>query len=78
MVISAVQQLIQEIISKEGTEAGMFSVQIDTIQDITSQEQCSIVLRYVKDTVQERLFTLVKCEASTGQYFIQMLADVIE
>lgn len=77
-VISTVQQLIQETIAKEVTEAGMFSVQIDTTQDITSQEQCSIVLRYVKDTVQERLFAVMKCEASTGQHFVQMLADVIE
>ncbi|KAK0148975.1 Zinc finger MYM-type protein 1 [Merluccius polli] len=78
LVISAVQHLIQEVIAKEVTEAGMFSVQIDTTQDITSQEQCSIVLRYVKDTVQERLLAVVKCEATTGQYFVQMLVDVME
>lgn len=78
MVISAVQHLIQEVIAKEVTEAGMFSVQIDTTQDITSQEQCSIVLRYVKDTVQERLLAVVKCEATTGHYFVQMLAEVME
>lgn len=58
-VISTVQQqLIQETIVKEVTEAGMFSVQNDTTQDITSQEQCSIGLKYVKDTVQERLFAV--------------------
>ncbi|KAK0150742.1 InaD-like protein [Merluccius polli] len=72
------QKYSKEVIAKEVTEAGMFSVQIDTTQDITSQEQCSIVLRYVKDTVQERLLAVVKCEATTGQYFVQMLADVME
>jgi len=34
-------------------EAGMFSVQIDTTQDITSQDQCSVILRYVTDVVNE-------------------------
>lgn len=63
---------------QEVTEAGMYSVQIDTTQNITSQEQCSIILRYIKNTVQERLFSVVKCEASTGQYFVQMLTDVME
>ncbi len=53
-------------------------MQIDTTQNITSQEQCSIILQYIKNTVQERLFSVVKCEASTGQYFVQMLTDVME
>ena len=77
-VISTVQRLIQETIAKEVAESGMFSVQIDTTQDITSHEQCSVILRYVTDTVQERLLAVVKCEASTGQYFVQMLTDVMD
>lgn len=56
----------------------IFSVQIDTTQDITSQEQCSVILRYVTHAIQERLLAVVKCEASTGQYFVQMLTDVME
>ena len=56
----------------------MFSVQIDTTQDITSQDQCSVIVRYVTDVVQERLVAVVKCEASTGQYFVQLLTDVVD
>ncbi|KAJ8414358.1 hypothetical protein AAFF_G00052280 [Aldrovandia affinis] len=37
------RQLIQESIVDDITKAGMFSVQIDTTQDITSQDQCSVV-----------------------------------
>lgn len=56
----------------------MFSVQIDTTQDITSHEQCSVILRYITDAIQERLLAVVKCEASTDQYFVQMLTDVMD
>ncbi len=45
-VITTIQHIIQECIAKEVREAGMFSVQIDTTQDITTHDQCSIVIRY--------------------------------
>lgn len=77
-VISTVKCLIQETIAKEVAESVIFSVQIDTTQDITSHEQCSVILRYVTDAIQERLLAVVKCEASTGLYFVQMLTDVME
>lgn len=77
-VISTVQQLIQETIAKEITEAGMYSAQIDTIQDITSHEQCSIVRQKHSPEKAVVPFAMVKCEASYGQYFVQMLTDVME
>ena len=77
-VISMVQRLMQETIAKEVTESGMFSIQINITQDIMSHEQCSVILRYVTDAIQERLLAVVKCEASTGQYFVQLLADVMD
>ncbi len=69
-VIDTIGHLIQECISKDVQKAGMFSVQLDTTQDITSQDQCSVILRYVTETVHERLLTVVKCQASNmqGQY----------
>ena len=54
------------------------SVQIDTTQDITSQDPCSVIVSYVTDVVQERLVAVVKCEASTRQYFVQLLTDVVD
>ncbi|XP_064077653.1 uncharacterized protein LOC135195320 [Macrobrachium nipponense] len=56
----------------------MFSVQIDTIQDITSQDQCAVVLRYVTDVIHERLVAVVNCERTTGEYFVQILKNVLE
>lgn len=66
-VISTVKCLIQETIAKEVAESVIFSVQIDTTQDIMSHEQGSVILRYVTYAIQERLLAVVKCDASTGQ-----------
>ena len=77
-VIDTVKQLIQESISSDVQGAGMFSVQIDTTQDITAQDQCSVILRYVTDVIHERLVAVVKCEQSTGQYFVDMLTEVLD
>lgn len=56
----------------------MFSVQTDTTQDITSEDQCSVILRYVTNVVNEMFVAVVKCKASTGQYFVNLLTEVIE
>lgn len=36
----------------------MFSVQLDTTQDSTYNNQCTVILRYVSDAIHERLFPL--------------------
>ena len=77
-VIDTIGHLIQDCISNEVQQTGMFSIQLDTTQDITSHDQCSIVVRYVTDTVHERLVALVRCEASTGQYFVNLVLDVLD
>lgn len=74
-IIETVRSLIKESISSDVQKAGMSSVQLDTTQDITSQDQCSVILKYVNETVQERLVALVKCHASTGQYFKHLKLD---
>lgn len=77
-VIDTIQNLIKENIATEVVKAGMFSVQLDTTQDITAQDQCSVVLRYVTDTINERLVAVVRCSASTGESFVQLLSDVLD
>lgn len=77
-VIDAIRNLIQQNISADIQKAGMFSVQLDTTQDISTQDQCSVVLRYVTDVVHERLVAVVQCSASTGQAFVQLLTEVFQ
>lgn len=72
-----ISHLIRETIASVVREAKMFSVQIGTTQDITSKVQCSVILRYVTDVVHEKLVALVNCEASTGQYFLDLLKDTL-
>lgn len=60
-VIDTIRNLIQKNISTEIRKAGMFTVQLDTTQDITAQDQCSVILRYVTDVVNERLVAVVRC-----------------
>lgn len=77
-VITIISQLIKETVADEVRAAGMFSVQIDTTQDITSNDQCSVILRYVTDAIHERLVAVVDCKASTGQYFVELLKKILQ
>ena len=76
-VVDVISQLIKATIAEEVKQAGMFSVQIDTTQDISSKEQCSIILRYVTDVIHERLIAVVDCETTTGQHFAELLKKVL-
>ena len=56
----------------------MFSVEMDTTQDVTMQDQCSIVLRYVHDGhVSERVLSLVKSTSATGASLFTLLKNTI-
>ncbi|KAL4096735.1 hypothetical protein QTP88_021629 [Uroleucon formosanum] len=59
-------------------DAVMFSVHLDTTQDISIQDQCSNILRYVnyKD-IQERLLAVITVQQSTGRSFSDMLQGVL-
>lgn len=76
-VIDVISHLIKESISREVRQAGMFSLQIDTTQDITSTDQCAVILRYVTDVVHEKLIGVVDCESSTGEYFVELLKKTL-
>lgn len=78
-VIDAIHHLIQEKnISSDIKKAGVFSVQLDTTQNITSHDQCSVIFGYVSDVVNDRLVTVLKCCSSTGQAFVEYLSGVFE
>ena len=48
----------EEILNSVG-EAGIYSVQINSTQDITSTDKYSIILRFVRENVEQRLLTVV-------------------
>ena len=50
---------MKEEISKSVREAGIYSVLIDSTQDITLTDKCSVILRFVRENVKERLLPLL-------------------
>ncbi|GLV34065.1 hypothetical protein CBL_05085 [Carabus blaptoides fortunei] len=78
-IIQAIGQLITRNISMEVQEAGMFSLQVDTTQDISCKDQCSIIVRYVtNDSVYERLLAVVECKSSTGKDMFSLVDSVLK
>lgn len=57
----------------------MFSVLIDTTQDVTVMDQCSIVLRYVTNgTINEKLIAVKCCTDSTSKGMMELLQTALE
>lgn len=78
-VISAISSLIKKSISEDVNKAQMYSVMLDTTQDIAAKDQCAIVIRYVgNNSVHERLISLINCTDTTGQGMCQLLKDVLK
>jgi len=57
----------------------MFSILIDTTQDITVIDQCSIVIRYVlHDNVYEKLVAVKPCHDSSGKGMSELLLNTLQ
>lgn len=77
-VISAICTLIKKSISTDVNKAQMYSVMLDTTQDIAAKDQCAIVIRYVgNNSVHERLISLVNCTDTTGKGMCLLLKNVL-
>lgn len=69
---------MKKIIVNEVQKAGMFSIQIDTTQDVSVQDQCSIIIRYVNEYgVNEKLFAVVTMQDSKRKSFHSMLENIL-
>lgn len=78
-VICAVGESIQEIALSSVKEAGIFSVEIDSTQDISSVDQLAIVVRYVSSNgPKETLLTLTVSHDGTGLGLYNKLKEVLE
>jgi hypothetical protein len=77
-ILSIIKNMIQETVSAEINKAGFYSVQLDTTQDISAIDVCSVILRSVDDSVSERLLSAIPMTASTGDDFLKMLKKVLK
>ncbi|KAL4107590.1 hypothetical protein QTP88_017915 [Uroleucon formosanum] len=78
-IITIISNLIKSTITKKVNEANMFSVLLDTTQDVSVMDQCSIVLRFVTDgMINERLISVKSCTDSTGKGMMNLLQNALE
>lgn len=82
-IIEAVTDLMKEKISAEIRKAGMYSIQLDTTQDVSITEQCSVIARFVNGNAtnagaQERLIAIFSCSSTTGQSFVEYILKVLK
>ena len=77
-IIAIQSKLIKENISNSVREAGIYSVQIDSTQDITSTDKCSVILRFVRENVEERLLAVVDSHSATGADLSNLLKEVLQ
>lgn len=78
-ILDVIANLVKNAIAKEINISKMFSIQIDTTQDITSKDQCSVITRYVyNDTIYERLLSMVQCQDSTGKGFKELVEKTLD
>ncbi|KAL4113078.1 hypothetical protein QTP88_016768 [Uroleucon formosanum] len=78
-IINIISNLIKSTISKKIKEANMFSTLLDTTQDISVMDQCSIFIRYVVDgMIHERLISVKSCVDSTGKGMMNLLKKAVD
>ena len=76
-ILDGIHDLIIETIVSEINNATMFSVMLDTTQDISVDDQCAIVVVYVTDQVYERLVGLKICHDTKGRAMFETLSDCV-
>ena len=77
-IIECISDLIKKCIASQIVEAGMFSVELDTTQDVAVKDQCAIVIRYVNSNgIQEKLIAVVNCIDSSGKGIFKLLSNVL-
>uniref|UniRef100_A0A2S2QRP4 Zinc finger MYM-type protein 1 n=1 Tax=Sipha flava TaxID=143950 RepID=A0A2S2QRP4_9HEMI len=77
-IIKLIGKEIKNMISREVKKAKIFSVMMDTTMDLSSYDQCSIVLRYVPhNEVCERLIGLKHVTSTSGNSLFETLKDTL-
>lgn len=80
-MIPLVALLKTKYLSDAVREARMYSVKIDTTQDISVMDQCAVVIRYVDKNcvkVNEKLIAIVECSNSSGHGMFELLQNVLK
>ena len=76
-IITIISKLMKEEISNSVREASIYSVQIDSIQDIISSDKCLVILRFVRENVEE-LLAVVDSHSATEADLCNLLKEVLQ
>lgn len=78
-IFMAFSKLLKQHIATKVDIAGMFSVQIDTTQDVTVSDICSIIIRYVSiepiPKVNEHVLSILSAKELTGKSLFQLVEN---
>ena len=78
-LLNVIRDLIQASIANEIKDANMLSIEMDSTQDVSCADQCSIVVRYTHDgIVLERLLFLVRAEGSSGECLFNLIQEQLK
>ena len=78
-ILKLIAEMLKEKIAKYVNDAGLFSVQMDSTTDISTHDQCAVVVRYVQEgKARERLFRLVNVSDSSAQSLHSLLEKSLE
>lgn len=78
-IINIMVKKIKNIISENVIEAGKFSILMDTTIDVSGNDQCAFVVRYVlRDMVFERMLSLKCVTSTTAQSLLDSLLNVFK
>uniref|UniRef100_H2ZZG6 HAT C-terminal dimerisation domain-containing protein n=1 Tax=Latimeria chalumnae TaxID=7897 RepID=H2ZZG6_LATCH len=74
-----IKDMIQQSAAREVQEAGIFSLQVNTTQDITAVDHCAVIVHYVLNgRVHERLLSILPSLSGNGQGPFDLVKDVLE
>lgn len=77
-IISIIKFMIRDEIANDIRESKIFSVLMDTTMDVSSYDQCVIVLRYLLGkTVEERVIGLKCVHSTTGESLCNTFLDIL-
>jgi len=78
-VVSIITEIVQKKVAEEVNSAGFYSIQLDTTQDISSTDECAIVIRYVLGSeIHERLLSVVPSHSGTGQGLFDLRKSTLD
>lgn len=76
-IIEELGFLMKKEIAKQVKESELFTIQIDSTQDINVHDQLSVIIRFVSDDVNERLIALVDCKSGTGKNLCDVVCQTL-